>query len=142
MKLLCELGLFEDAVSLALAVDLELAKAVANTPEDDDGLRRKLWLSIAKHVVQRGAPGAAGAAPAGAAAEGTAAAAAAAGGDAAAAADGPDQAERIKMAVEFLKEAGENRGFLRGGGGGGACGSMWCRGRARGFWGGTCWCGG
>jgi hypothetical protein len=100
VKLLCELGLFEDAVSLALAVDLELAKAVANTPEDDDGLRRKLWLSIAKHVVQGGAPGAV-AASAGAAAEGTAAAAAAG-----AAADGPDQAERIKMAVEFLKEAG------------------------------------
>lgn len=52
VKLLCELGLYEDAVPLALAVDLELAKAVANSPEDDDQLRRKLWLSIAKHVVQ------------------------------------------------------------------------------------------
>lgn len=97
MKLLCELGLFEDAVSLALDVDLDLAKAVANTPEDDDGLRRKLWLSIAKHVVQGGA-----AAEGAAAGSGTApAAAAAAGSD-----DGPQQAERIKMAVEFLKEAG------------------------------------
>jgi hypothetical protein len=52
VKLLCELGLYEDAVPLALAVDLGLAKAVANSPEDDDALRRKLWLSIAKHVVQ------------------------------------------------------------------------------------------
>eukprot|EP00878_Enallax_costatus_P011969 GHUV01012497.1.p1 GENE.GHUV01012497.1~~GHUV01012497.1.p1 ORF type:complete len:1028 (+),score=282.75 GHUV01012497.1:49-3132(+) len=80
VKLLCELGLYEDAVALALAVDLELAKAVANGPEDDDSLRRKLWLSIAKHVVQ--------------------------GGDGAAAAEGPEQAGRIKMAVELLKEAG------------------------------------
>lgn len=52
VKLLCELGLYEDAVPLALAVELGLAKAVANSPEDDDALRRKLWLSIAKHVVQ------------------------------------------------------------------------------------------
>jgi hypothetical protein len=51
---LCELGLYDDAVSLALAVDLDLAKAVASSPEDDDALRRKLWLSIAKHVVQVG----------------------------------------------------------------------------------------
>lgn len=96
MKLLCELSLFEDAVSLALDVDLGLAKAVANTPEDDDSLRRKLWLSIAKHVVQGGggAAAAAGGAAAGA-------------GGAAGAEDGPEQAERIKMAVEFLKEAGK-----------------------------------
>jgi hypothetical protein len=98
VKLLCELGLFEDAVSLALDVDLDLAKAVANTPEDDDGLRRKLWLSIAKHVVQGGT------AADGAGGPGTAAAAAGSGSD-----DGPEQAERIKMAVEFLKEAGGPR---------------------------------
>lgn len=54
VKLLCELGLHEDAVALALAVDLELAKAVANGPEDDEALRRKLWLRIAKAVVQVG----------------------------------------------------------------------------------------
>jgi hypothetical protein len=97
VKLLCELGLFEDAVSLALDVDLDLAKAVANTPEDDDGLRRKLLLSIAKHVVQGGTALDA----AGAGGSGTAAAAVAG------SEDGPEQAERIKMAVEFLKEAGE-----------------------------------
>ncbi|WIA14238.1 hypothetical protein OEZ85_002776 [Tetradesmus obliquus] len=83
VKLLCELGLYEDAVPLALAVDLGLAKAVANSPEDDDALRRKLWLSIAKHVVQGDA-----------------------GDGSSAGADGPDQAARIKMAVELLKEAG------------------------------------
>jgi hypothetical protein len=95
VKLLCELGLYEDAVALALAVDLQLAKAVANGPEDDDGLRRKLWLSIAKHVVQGGgSSGGAGAANGVGRAAG------------AAALDGAEQAERIKMAVEFLKEAG------------------------------------
>lgn len=83
MKLLCELGLYEDAVSLALVVDLELAKAVADGPEDDESLRRKLWLGIAKHVVQGGS------------------------GEAAAPAEGPEQAARIKMAVELLKEAGQ-----------------------------------
>eukprot|EP00879_Flechtneria_rotunda_P019362 GHRR01020334.1.p1 GENE.GHRR01020334.1~~GHRR01020334.1.p1 ORF type:complete len:907 (+),score=281.55 GHRR01020334.1:278-2998(+) len=83
VKLLCQLGLFEDAVSLALDVDLGLAKAVANMPEDDDNLRRKLWLGIAKHVVQGG--------------DDTADAVPQA---------GPDQAARIKLAVEFLKEAG------------------------------------
>lgn len=102
VKLLCELCLFEDAVSLALDVDLALAKAVANTPEDDDGLRRKLWLSIAKHVVQGGG-GSASVAAGGVAAGGAAAGGTAAG---AAAEDGPEQAERIKMAVDFLKEAG------------------------------------
>jgi len=100
VKLLCELGLFEDAVSLALSVDLELAKAVANTPEDDDNLRRKLWLNIAKHVVQGGTAAPAAAAAGGVGVEGTA-------GAGAGADDGPEQAERIKMAVEFLKEAGE-----------------------------------
>eukprot|EP00877_Chromochloris_zofingiensis_P007678 jgi/Chrzof1/3163/Cz12g14060.t1 len=76
VKLLCELGLFEDAVDLALAVDLDLAKAVASGPEDDDTLRRKLWLGIAKHVVQQGQE------------------------------NGGDQAAHIKQAVDFLKEAG------------------------------------
>ncbi len=43
----------------ALQVDLELAKAVANSPEEEDeALRRKLWLCIARRVVQRGQRGA------------------------------------------------------------------------------------
>ena len=69
------LSLFEEAVELALAVDIELAKGViffftttnfsyvlffffhcnlehADKPEDDDELRKKLWLRIARHVVQ------------------------------------------------------------------------------------------
>lgn len=32
--------------------DLELAKENADKPEDDDVLRKKLWLKIAKYVVQ------------------------------------------------------------------------------------------
>ncbi|KAI8463559.1 MAG: hypothetical protein J3K34DRAFT_462375 [Monoraphidium minutum] len=66
VKLLSQLGLHQDAVALALervdldlakaVVDLDLAKAVAETgpPEDDEGLRRKLWLEIARRVVQEG----------------------------------------------------------------------------------------
>lgn len=32
--------------------DVELARINADKPEDDDVLRKKLWLTIAKHVVQ------------------------------------------------------------------------------------------
>lgn len=46
-----QMGLFEEAVDLALTVDLELAKDNADKPEDDEALRKKLWLKIAKHVV-------------------------------------------------------------------------------------------
>jgi len=38
-----------------LQVDVELAKSIADRPEleqEDEELRRKLWLRIAKHVVQ------------------------------------------------------------------------------------------
>lgn len=41
------LGLWESAVDLALTVDLELAKKMANmSPETDLELRKKLWLKI------------------------------------------------------------------------------------------------
>jgi vacuolar protein sorting-associated protein 18 len=36
-------------------VDIELAKANADKPEDDDVLRKKLWLRIARHVVETNA---------------------------------------------------------------------------------------
>ncbi|XP_054749145.2 vacuolar protein sorting-associated protein 18 homolog [Lytechinus pictus] len=45
------MGLYEEAVDLALQVDVDLAKQSAEKPEDDEALRRKLWLRIAKHVV-------------------------------------------------------------------------------------------
>jgi hypothetical protein len=48
-----KMGLYENSVDLALEKgDLELAKANADRPEDDDDLRKKLWLKIAKYVVQ------------------------------------------------------------------------------------------
>ena len=48
-----KMGLYESSVDLALEKgDLELAKINADRPEDDDLLRRKLWLKIAKYVVQ------------------------------------------------------------------------------------------
>ena len=48
-----KLGLYESSVDLALEKgDLELARINADRPEDDDVLRRKLWLKIAKYVVQ------------------------------------------------------------------------------------------
>ncbi|EAL21567.1 hypothetical protein CNBC6050 [Cryptococcus deneoformans B-3501A] len=48
-----KLGLYESSVDLALDKgDLELAKENADKPEDDDVLRKKLWLKIAKYVVQ------------------------------------------------------------------------------------------
>ncbi len=45
------MNLFEEAVELALNFDLELAKTYAAKPEDDDPLKKRLWLRIAKHVV-------------------------------------------------------------------------------------------
>lgn len=48
-----KMGLYENSVDLALEKgDLELAKTNADRPEDDDALRKKLWLKIAKYVVQ------------------------------------------------------------------------------------------
>ena len=48
-----KMGLFESSVDLALQKgDLELAKINADLPDDDDVLRKKLWLKIAKYVVQ------------------------------------------------------------------------------------------
>ncbi|KAL4539605.1 hypothetical protein Ndes2437B_g02032 [Nannochloris sp. 'desiccata'] len=57
VELLCEVGLWEDALDLALkAVDQELAVAVARRPSNNAGLTRKLWLAIARHVVGKGLP--------------------------------------------------------------------------------------
>ncbi|KAL8568165.1 hypothetical protein ACOMHN_027688 [Nucella lapillus] len=47
------MGLYEEAVDMALEVDVELAKQQANKPNEEDlELRKKLWLRIARHVVQ------------------------------------------------------------------------------------------
>jgi hypothetical protein len=48
-----KLGMYESSVDLALEKgDLELAKINADRPDDDDILRKKLWLKIARYVVQ------------------------------------------------------------------------------------------
>lgn len=48
-----KMGLYENSVDLALEKgDLDLAKINADKPEDDEALRKKLWLKIAKYVVQ------------------------------------------------------------------------------------------
>lgn len=48
-----QMGLWENSVDLALEKgDLELAKENANKPEDDAPLQKKLWLKIARYVVQ------------------------------------------------------------------------------------------
>ncbi|XP_018420875.1 PREDICTED: vacuolar protein sorting-associated protein 18 homolog [Nanorana parkeri] len=44
--------LYEEAVDLALKVDVDLAKSCADLPADDEELKKKLWLKIARHVVQ------------------------------------------------------------------------------------------
>ncbi|GAA5958403.1 hypothetical protein JCM3765_007864 [Sporobolomyces pararoseus] len=47
-----KMKLYESSVDLALEHDdLELAKISADEPEEDDMLRKKLWLKIARHVV-------------------------------------------------------------------------------------------
>ncbi|EGO05168.1 hypothetical protein SERLA73DRAFT_68797 [Serpula lacrymans var. lacrymans S7.3] len=48
-----KMGLWENSVDLALEKgDLELAKINADMPEDDAPLKKKLWLKIARYVVQ------------------------------------------------------------------------------------------
>ncbi|CAL5417903.1 unnamed protein product [Camellia sinensis] len=47
------MSMHEEAVALALQVDPELAKAEADKVEDDEDLREKLWLMVAKHVVEQ-----------------------------------------------------------------------------------------
>ena len=45
------LGVLQDAVALALSFDRALASAVAARAEDDEALQRKLWLAIARHLI-------------------------------------------------------------------------------------------
>ncbi|GAB6018607.1 Vacuolar protein sorting-associated protein 18 like protein [Chamberlinius hualienensis] len=46
------MNLYEEAVDLALKFDVQLAKQNADKPEGNEELKKKLWLKIAKHVVQ------------------------------------------------------------------------------------------
>lgn len=47
------MGLYEEAVELALKVDLQLAQDNADKSQEDAELRKKLWLRIARHVVEK-----------------------------------------------------------------------------------------
>lgn len=47
------MSMHEEAVALALQVDPELSMAEADKVEDDEDLRKKLWLMVAKHVVEQ-----------------------------------------------------------------------------------------
>ncbi len=44
--------LYEEAVELALKVNIDLAKANVEKIEEDESLKKKLWLRIARHVVE------------------------------------------------------------------------------------------
>ncbi|KAK8527756.1 hypothetical protein V6N12_054955 [Hibiscus sabdariffa] len=46
------MAMHEEAVALALQIDSELAMAEADKVEDDEDLRKKLWLMVAKHVIE------------------------------------------------------------------------------------------
>lgn len=46
MQLSALLGLWEIAVDLALEINVDLAKQTANRPQNDNELRKKLWLKI------------------------------------------------------------------------------------------------
>lgn len=53
VEIYSKMGLYETSVDLALqSGDIELAKYNADLPIDDDLQRKKLWLMIAKNVVQ------------------------------------------------------------------------------------------
>ncbi|XP_043212479.1 vacuolar protein sorting-associated protein 18 homolog [Amphibalanus amphitrite] len=52
VHVLTVVGRYQEAVELALKHDVALAKQVANLPEDDDTLKKRLWLLIAKHTIQ------------------------------------------------------------------------------------------
>ncbi|GKV18350.1 hypothetical protein SLEP1_g28747 [Rubroshorea leprosula] len=47
------MSMHEEAVALALQVDPELAMAEADKVEDDEDMRKKLWLMVAKHVIEQ-----------------------------------------------------------------------------------------
>jgi len=57
VKIYSMMGLYEEAVELALQEDVSLAKEHARQSEVDDEVRKKLWLCIARHVIEQGDAG-------------------------------------------------------------------------------------
>eukprot|EP00842_Homolaphlyctis_polyrhiza_P000061 jgi/Hompol1/1055/HPOL_001165-RA len=56
VQLYAMIGLFDEAVDLALKRnDLELARIIAERPDEHDGSRKRLWLRIAQHVISHSA---------------------------------------------------------------------------------------
>ncbi|XP_066913841.1 vacuolar protein sorting-associated protein 18 homolog isoform X1 [Clytia hemisphaerica] len=53
VQIYCTMNLYEEAVDLALKVDIEKAKLYADKPEYDRALKKKLWLKVARHVVEQ-----------------------------------------------------------------------------------------
>jgi hypothetical protein len=52
-RILAWLGQYEQAVDLALSIrDVELARLIVEEAHGSDELRRRLWLSIARHVIE------------------------------------------------------------------------------------------
>jgi len=47
------MGLYDEAVDLALQFDTELAKQNADKPDGKEELKKKLWLKIARHAVEK-----------------------------------------------------------------------------------------
>lgn len=53
VRLYSSMGLYEDAVELALSAnEIRLARECADKPEDDE-FKKKMWLRIAKHVIEK-----------------------------------------------------------------------------------------
>ncbi len=53
VRLYGSMGLYEDAVELALSMgEIKLARECADKPDDDES-KKKLWLRIAKHVIEK-----------------------------------------------------------------------------------------
>ena len=50
-SLFLKLGLYEDAVDLALEFDITLAKDLANLFEVPQALRKRLWLRVVRHII-------------------------------------------------------------------------------------------
>lgn len=54
IRILCRMGLYEEAVDRAVVHNLQLAEEIAKDPVHEDAMRKKLWIKIAEKVVSNG----------------------------------------------------------------------------------------